>query len=635
MVTIETENGTLQIDGRFSYTRQNADIGEVSKSNSNFTNSFNVRRDKNSTRVLKGLGLVGSSSNIPYQKTKSRLNINGVTLITDGWLEIKSVDNSNYKISVLDGNIDFWKAIEKVNLGQVDLHETKHDKTIQTIIDSWTNNYYKYLLADYNGELDLENNQFNADHLIPAIRESYIFERLFEYISFNPIMPIDIKTWLTYGKKTGFDFDYGDPTKLGLDSENRRWLFPIKQNGYFDAHLQPIDMNGASYNNGGGDGTRIYNLQKGYYKVSIKWEELKAKATFIAWISSQEIYTPVIVEFYINETMYWQNYLPSSEIENYELPDYITNIKINPYDIVNIRFKSLTLNQFKQFTGLPNVQNLRYHYLEATGFSFEMRRQEEEEIDFSDSLKKVSAKDYIKLIMHRYGLTLFYDNFTKNVKFMTIEQRLDADVQDLSEYYIERKDEKYTNGNYAQHNRFKHKYIEEGDDFNDSQIKINNENLPFEKELVESFTYSATQEGVFKMFEREPKKGDNDNVEIKYKPIDNRNFLQNIDYRNVNSALIYSRRPPGIQTVFSGNAVFGIDDRATFRYFIPKFWTGYENILNKSKTHKVIFRMSVYIFLNLDLKKRVYLKQEASYYLINSIKLKGEDQVEAELIKLD
>lgn len=636
MVTIETDNGTLHVDGRFSYTLQNADIGEVSKSNSNFTNSFNVRRDKNSTRVLKGLGLVGSRSNIPYQKTKSRLNVNGVTLIIDGWMEVKSVDQSNYKISVIDGNIDFWKAVDNVTLGQIDLQEANHVKNPETIVASWTNYYYKYLIADYNGRVDFDINQFNANHLIPSIREEYIFQRIFSYINFFYILPIEIETWLTYGKKSETQTSFADPIILRLDSDQvSSGRFPLQADAYFDAPVQPVDLNGALYAYTNPSGAYIFSLTKGYYKVSISWEELKGKLTPFFSQFFLPVFSPVVVEFYINNTLYHKNIITETEIENYDMDEYLTVIKINPSDIVSVKIRVLTESEISQVFGINNPENIVYQYLEAKEFYFKLERLIVQEIDFSDSLTKVSAKDYIKLIMHRYGLTLFYDNASRNVRFMTINQRLEASVQDLSEYYIERKDEKYTYGNYAQHNRFKHKYIQEGDNFNDSQIVIDNENLDYEKDLVESFTYSATQENVFKMFDKEVKENENNEIEIEYKPIDNRFFIQNIEHRSINDGLIYTQTQPFNNQIFSGNIPFAIDEQATFRYFIPRYWEGYESILNKTKIHKVLFRMSVYVFLNLDLKQRVYLKQEASYYLINSIQLKGDDQVEAELIKLE
>lgn len=151
MVTVKLNTGTLDVLGNFTYTRQVGDIGDVATSNANFTNSFEVRRDKTSISALNGLSLVGSLSNSPYIKVKSLLHINGIDLISDGWLQIRDVDKDKFKLSVLDGNVDFWKAIENVALDDIDLSEADHDKNLQSVIASFSNDYYKYILADYGG----------------------------------------------------------------------------------------------------------------------------------------------------------------------------------------------------------------------------------------------------------------------------------------------------------------------------------------------------------------------------------------------------------------------------------------------------------------------------------------------------
>jgi hypothetical protein len=108
-----------------------------------------------------------------------------------------------------------------------------------------------------------------------------------------------------------------------------------------------------------------------------------------------------------------------------------------------------------------------------------------------------------------------------------------------------------------------------------------------------------------------------------------------MNWKNVDDLLIYSKFPGITGENYSGAVPFATDQKSTFRYFIPKYWVGYENILNNAKIHKVILRMSIYKFMHIDLKKRVYIKQQASYYIINSIQVKNDDKVEAELIKLN
>jgi hypothetical protein len=633
MVTIETQKGSLYVDGKFSYTRQNADVSDVSKSNTNYTNSFNVRRDKNSTRILKGLGLVGSASIIPYKKVNAGLNVNGVSIVGNGWLNVQYTTQDKYKLAILDGNIDFWKELSKYNLSDCDLHETTHEKTPQVVADSFENDYYRYFLADYNGEVNLETNEYNTDHQIPAIRESYVFDRLFQLLGFSYSLPISIDTWLTYGKKSKTEPTFGEPTTLRLDSDQvTSGRFPIKDNGYFDAPVQPVDMNGATYVPDVGQGAKIYNLETGNYKISFSWEELKAKFSGTFNVSG---FTTVIVEFYINQTLYHKNLLSETDISNGEIAGHITAVELNPFDIVSVKIRPLSSHEFSQVTGFPNDFNFNYEYLEAKEFSFEMNKVEDNQIDFSDSLTKVSAKDYIKYIMHRYGLTLFYEDGT--AYFKTIDQRLDAQTWDLSQYYLGRKKESYLSGNYGQHNLFKHKYTQEGQNFNDGMFEIQNEHIVKEKEIVKGLTYSPTKYGVFPMFDKEPNKDDQGGIEIKYKPIDDRSFLIRPDYVHIDEGLLHSTDVPGAQdvTLNSTNIPMATVEGATFSYFVRKYWKRIGDILNKTKIHTVEFRMSIYVFLNLDLKKKIYIKQEASYYLINSIKLKGDDKVEAELIKVN
>src|SRR5699024_528956 len=136
---------------------------DVSTSNANFTNSFTAPRNKQNIRTLEGLSLPSSRSDIPYRRVNSALTLNGIDIVRDGWLQVKEADRNNFKISVLDGNVNFWKAIEGLTLADIDLSEADHDKNINSVIDSFSNPYYKYILGDYGGQTSLEDMRFNID----------------------------------------------------------------------------------------------------------------------------------------------------------------------------------------------------------------------------------------------------------------------------------------------------------------------------------------------------------------------------------------------------------------------------------------------------------------------------------------
>jgi len=129
MIELIINGKTLELpsDTKIKYTKQISDIFNIAKVNASYTNSFNVPKTPENTAVLDCLGLVGSSSKIPYQKTPATLKENGFDLIKNDWLEVKETSDV-YKINIIDGAIDFFKQIENSYLLDVDLSKINHHK---------------------------------------------------------------------------------------------------------------------------------------------------------------------------------------------------------------------------------------------------------------------------------------------------------------------------------------------------------------------------------------------------------------------------------------------------------------------------------------------------------------------------
>src|SRR5690606_30837853 len=99
-----------------------------------------------------------------------------------------------------------------------------------------------------------------------------------------------------------------------------------------------------------------------------------------------------------------------------------------------------------------------------------------------DAFTDFGVKDFVKEITTRYGLTPIYDHLTKNVRFLTVDEKINfGNVVDWSDKYVNREEESYLYGSYAQTNAFTHKYNEDGDDYNNGSININNSNLDTSK----------------------------------------------------------------------------------------------------------------------------------------------------------
>src|SRR5690554_2458656 len=170
----------LEVNGRFTYTRQVGDLGDVATSNASHTNSFSIIRDQNSISAFEGLSLSGSTSRVPYERFPGLLVVDEIPIVenNNSWANITESDLSNFKLSILDGNIDFWKAIEGLTLADIDLSEARYAKTRQGIIDSFSSPYSKYIMGDYGGTVD----PYDINLLNPAISEQYIWGQIFNHI---------------------------------------------------------------------------------------------------------------------------------------------------------------------------------------------------------------------------------------------------------------------------------------------------------------------------------------------------------------------------------------------------------------------------------------------------------------------
>lgn len=592
----------LQVNGRFQYVRQVGDVGDVATSNSNYTNSFSIIRDNNSTRALRGLGLPGSTSNAPYIRFNGMLYVDELPIIdNNGWAVINESNISNYKVSIIDGNIDFWKAIEGLTLADIDLSEADYRKTRQGIIDSFSSPYQKFIIGYYARE-EMGRDSYDINLLNPAISDKYILDQIFAHIGINYQMTPVIDSWTVIGQTEEADINYVDVLNAELDSGDRKHPYNENSNSYDLDYLQ-IDETDLHYDTVTGritvDIPGVYNIQANY--------------------------TELFATYYIQErgAPFFQQDLPINHYfeVNGEVFSTDRDIFLQPSDDIFLRFEPLTNEQLPEhgFNGFTIVG-----YLPMTSFNyvFKMIRADEIYYSFVDELGKITVKDFIKQIMHRYGFTLFYENRT--ALFLTVSERVNADVISFNNYFLEVEKEKYLYQNYAQKNYLKMKYADDGEDFNDGIINISNHNLDYEKTVIESFTYSQDKLGLMEMWEF-------DGEDKPFKQIKGRFFSVRIKYTGEGVFFRDGENPiPGT----SVNVPFVDFDKTGFRYFANTYYPDFQNkILKNAKVQIVKMDMPLSVFLNLDLKKVYYIQQEN--FLINKMTYKGLHDVELEVIKID
>lgn len=595
----------LQVDGRFTYTRQVGDVGDISTSNSNHTNSFSLIRDNNSTRAMQGLGLPGSRSRIPYTKFTGALMIDELLIVdTNGYIIVGSTDISNYKISIIDGNIDFWQAIKSLTLADIDLSQANFTKTRQGIIDSFTNPYQKFLIGEYY--VGRETESYDINLLNPAISDKYILDQIFEYINMSYTLSPVIDSWTVIGQpKDQESIGYVDVIDLEIVSDSYILFDDVL--GEWDVEQDTLVVDEGTFSIAD---RKITIENEGTYEFLADWGVATAEY-YIRGLSGyiEIIRLPVHLYLEVNG-------------ERFDFTQGIyRSLFLTPYDEIYLRFKPIR----EEDLPLHGVYNSTIESLGPAAiidFEFKLRRRFVVSFTFQNELGKITVTEFIKQIMHRYALTVFYDNKTRRAEFLTMDERINAPTQNLNKWFVDQIEEKYIYQSYSQLNYLKHKYAQEFEDFNDGVILIDNYNLDNKRTIIESFTYSQDIDGIMEMWEYKGE-GKYDQISGRWFSVRAKMLTSRVEFRDGDDPL----------SGYSGLISFVDFDKTGFRYFKNKYYNQFESrVLSDSKIQKVKLDMPLSIFMNLDLRKTFYIQQ--SNFLISKITYKGLRDVEAEIVKI-
>ena len=604
---------------KISRTLQVNDILTLSNRQSNYTNTFSIKKTDVNKQIFEYLGVVGSTTILPYRKNECYLYTDdGECLVYKGWAVIQSTDK-DYKINIYDGNIDLYKAIENKSLGDLDLSEIDHIKLLSTVVNSFTANLnYKYIVADYNGFMIYNNNRINIDYLVPSAKVSYLWDKIFDTYGFTYEGSI-FKTvnftnlWLSYPK-----FSEVTQTPVGIFEgstgtiTNINYVSPFKFNQSIVVDTIQ-DVNKQSF---------IISTS-GTYRI-----ELNGSASFscgiVDWagqgVGSDSFNYAVIYKNGIGIGTNLDDFIDvnliAGDVITIDFPPFLDlgqNSAVNEvYDA------SLTL-LIKEFQGIP--------------------------ISFTNELKDFSIKDFITEILNRFGLTPFKDKYTNHYKFLTLQELLqNNDVVDWSREqnkFVEKLSERYIFGSYAQENKFTYKYNDQEDEYYNSKILIDNVNLPDSKTVVNSKIYAPDKDpvtlvhnlitNVYRMWNKEIK----EDGTINYKGLSKRYyFLREASHTFTNPTEIGSESLNTHQSI----TTIPVESFYNLRMedVVREYYDNIGAILNYSK----IIEASIYLSENdisaIDFSKLYWIKQLSSYFLLNKVNnftKKGVNKVE--LIKVD
>ena len=467
----------------FARTLQVNDIANLTTRNSNFTQSIKIPRTSVNIPIFYNAFNVGNQSNIPYVKVDCNVidADTGQHVIYKGWAVLLESTPLEYSITIYDGSIDFYRAIEKYFITDIGVSELNHVKNIDNIIETWndTSLPYRYILADYNG-----NNESgiypSIDFQVPCASVKYIWNKIFDFIGWTYEGSI-----FTHEKFTNFWLSYPKPVSeltpsLYLVTEQDSILttnlvqYPIG-NGIFYGSVTFANFfsDASSFN------PTYYNVTTGIVLQGLY--RFNFTSAIFSRGDNPNIQTTSKIQITVKDQL---NQIVSLNYVDISLGNYIDIL----LDVGQRLFFTLVDSNNFPFNGFSSPEGTLF----LTGTTFgTMNYVDGFNLGFDEAFINYKISDFVREIIVRFGLTPFKDKYTNKVTFLTLYELLQNTNIDNWETKFSRKlSEKYVFGSYAKTNLFKYKYNDDGMIHNDGSFTILNDNLPEQYVLLNSQIYS-------------------------------------------------------------------------------------------------------------------------------------------------
>jgi hypothetical protein len=612
-------------------TKQVNDLNNIETRQANYTNKFKVPKTASNIKAMEFLTLVGNESNIPYQKNECSLySSTGECFVYKGWAIVNDAGDS-FDITIYDGIIDLYKAIENKTLADLNLSQYEHDKDVNTVKYSWSGAApYIYILADYNGDTgDTANRVVNTDYLVPAIKIEFLWQLIF--FTFN----IEVPTGSVFFSPEFKDIYMTYPKGVeAIDSETV--IFDSNDYGYRSAipvtTSTPGQLNKyfARYNT-----ATVHNISDtdhihlnadvtGLYRLEISGS---LNTRFAVQNDLGSGYFDANARLYLAKNAEGQNAIQAVQFDS----DLVSNVEskkpfqanrifsLSAGDSISLVIGPVNLDPgFGQTFIISNLQNT---------LEVKLSKVEAGNVDFENSFADFSIRDFLTEVVHRFGLTIFKDKYTNAYEFRTLQEHLQtAQKVDWSNKFDKKISEDWLNTTYAQRNWFRYNYNDKESSYNDNYIIVNNKNLEDNRDVIKSKIYSPERDFVnylnertncYKLWDKELVEAtDTEPASVNYKALDKRYYFMRAKRVDDNIIVISKKlQQQTIATTYYRESFQGL----SFGNIIQRYYGPLSKVLDKSIMITVDLWLTDTDIVNFDFRKQYYFEQLSNYFIVNKI----------------
>lgn len=603
----------LDYDEVVPVNKQVNDIAEMQDRQSDFTNTFRIRKTRRMKALFELSGEVGVITSFPYQNQSCRLIQDGIEMIPSGYMILDRTDDQYYHVSVYSGNMNFFKIIEPLKLIDLLLPSTNHTWNVIGVAASHASD------LDYVYPLLEPSDDGLITHILEGEETVNLFTGwLWPFVKMKAIWDeIFVNSGFTH---TGDIITNDTFLKLFISISNLK-LSNINTALYlYSIHVVNKKVMSSSINTLDcvyGTVTPVLSddmfTQHGIYVTRFAGD-----FTFRVVLKSAggSFVLPLHVYIYAGEVQVAEMF----DDGNYDINPYVRSYK-GSYTATALEFLTIRVT----ITGLYsydiqviNIDGVRIDYLSA--------------ITPRLHLPEMTQTEYIKMVCNLFALIPETDARKKNVFFWSYNLLYDniPIARDWSNYLSEREDEtEFKFGDYAQNNNLKYKESNDVIKGNgDGILKVDDDTLPFEKDVVEIPVSTCDEVELTPMFEGVNVSRINFN---KYNA-DTGKYDQNasIDPRIVYVDRVADASPPIKKlTLFDDpeltNDLGSIENpkkassiEVSFSQLVLNY-AGLSRMLTKTNLRRCKFNLPVYEVAGLKHYIPIYLSQYKAYFYVNKI----------------